>query len=155
MLIRRENPGSGQRSFVSRILKSVLRHLTPKPPSVKKGRENEKLALMHAKILYKTGRIPHLQWQQPYLTRPYSKLDRRGIDLVVPTDYGDIGIQIKSSWRGKQAFIEYGVKYPNLPTIPCVVVNDGMREVDIREDLRRACWSEYYALQERKQAGRT
>jgi hypothetical protein len=154
MLIRRNYPDSGQRTVLSRIL--ILLNLS-------KGRKNELRALKITTALYHAGLIPHIGGLSPYLTKPYSELDRVGIDVLVPipTSSEDglypvsfIGFQVKSSKEGVRKFVQRGRRFSR-PEIPCIVVNDEINDATVREDIRRTCWREYYRLQERKREERT
>ncbi len=113
------------------------------------GRENELYAEEIASELSKKGLIPHIKGQLPYLTIPRSEEDYAGYDLMVPTDLGEIGLQIKSSEYGKKLFIERFLTRDYLPYIACVVVNRHRSRAKVTEAIRRTCWREYYSLQKK------
>lgn len=115
-----------------------------------RGRENEQYAHEIASELSQKGLIPHIRGALPYLTTPKSDEDYAGYDLMIPTDLGEIGLQIKSSEYGKKVFIEKFLTRDYLPYIACIVVNRHRSRAKITEQIRRTCWREYYVLQKNK-----
>lgn len=71
-----------------------------------------------------------------------------GYDLIIPTDLGNIGLQIKSSAYGKKKFEERQWKYGAV-RIRCIVVNDKLTDAEIAEKIRRNCWRQYYWMEEK------
>lgn len=53
--------------------------------------------------------------------RAPARLDRRGVDVIVRSDVGDLYLQVKSSRRGREAFLERERRLP----IACIVVRIG------------------------------
>lgn len=143
---------SGWQLSASRIL-ARLRDAINDNRSFNQGRRNEQRALLIATEMHIAGLIPHTAYgdpRRPYLTEPYSPLDRRGIDLVVPTNFGDIGLQIKSSKYGKRKFVQHYLdNKERIEWIPCIVVNPRITDDKVREKIRRQTWRKYYELQER------
>ncbi len=115
----------------------------------KLGRDNERRALSIASELSQKGLIPHVKGRLPYLTVPKSPEDYAGYDLMIPTDLGEIGLQVKSSEYGKKLFVERFLARDDFPFIACIVVNRHRSNTKITKQISRTCWREYYILQEK------
>jgi hypothetical protein len=133
-------PGFGIKQAISDLLETAARKI---------GRKNEQYALAIATELSQKGLIPHVRNQLPWLTKPFSDADRDGYDLIIPTDLGAIGLQIKSSSYGKKVFTDRFLARDDLPYIACIVVNRQLSSAKVAERIRRVCWSEYYVLQKK------
>ncbi len=72
----------------------------------------------------------HKRGARPYRTERWSELDRRGVDIVVPTKRGDIFVQVKSSEFGWTRFVQD----QRNRTVVCV--NGQQEEVHILKELR-------------------
>lgn len=144
--IPKDRTSSGKRRTISRISKKIKGYL--------KGERNERRALKLTRRLYQKGLIPHATEIMPRLTAKWSEQDMRGIDLIVPTDYGDIYLQVKSSRFGMKSseerfykkFLSDQDRLKNW--IPHIVVNNKLTDAQITERIRRACWSRFYDLED-------
>lgn len=67
---------------------------------------------------------------RPYRTLKWSELDRKGVDIVVPTKRGDIYIQVKSSSYGWTRFVQ------NKRSRDKICINGQKTEVQIIKELR-------------------
>lgn len=76
----------------------------------------------------------------PWRTEQYSTLDLDGVDIVVPTDLGDIHIQVKSS---KRYFLKF-VQKPGTEDIICV--NGTWDEAYLHKRLLDNIWGKYRRL---------
>ncbi len=128
----------------------------PQPPITdsgtianQRGQAHEERAWHFTFQLSCCGLIPHLESEAPYITRNYGALDRAGVDLVVPTDVGDLYIQVKSSFGGKEDFYSKERSVGDI-LIPCIVVNEKTSDRRVLRQIARACWRQYYRLGEMK-----
>lgn len=137
---------SGIGATASRILQTIRgkKYAT----ALLKGDKNEQRAQRIATRLYRKGLIPHDVSKKVYVTKKWSDLDMAGYDLIIPTDLGNIGLQIKSSAYGKKKFEERQWKYGAV-RIRCIVVNDKLTDAEIAEKIRRNCWRQYYWMEEK------
>lgn len=76
----------------------------------------------------------------PWRTETYSTLDLDGVDIVVPTDLGEIYIQVKSS---RKRFLEF-VSKPGREKIICI--NGQWPEAVIHKRLLSNIWGRYRVL---------
>lgn len=106
-----------------------------------KGIKNEERALMLINTLLDTelSGIKHRCWET-HLANPFSIQDNKGYDVIIPTNKGEIGIQIKSSLKSLENF------YRKHPSIPCIVVNEYRSDERILIELRAAILHKYRNL---------
>ncbi len=106
----------------------------------KLGESNERYALNIVKQLITLGEIP--AEKDAYLTEHNSDLDQHGFDIMIPTKYGDVGIQIKSSERKAADFRR------RHPQIPCIVVPRSPIKAIISDKLKSAILQKYEWLKQ-------
>ena len=145
-MVTRTTIRSGIGFSVTRILQAIVdkRYVA----ALQKGVKNEQRARRLASHLHTKGLIPHDTSKEVYVTRKWSEMDMSGYDLIIPTDLGDIGLQIKSSFYGKKKFEERQRK-KSYVRIRCIVVNDKLTDAEIVEKIRRNCWREYNIMKEK------
>jgi hypothetical protein len=104
-------------------------------PEERKGIDNEKRAFCLIDAILGEQELFALS-SRPYISSTYSTEDLDGFDIVIPTDKGKTGIQIKSS--GEEAGLFTVAK----PHIPVVVVNcyksDTRLKIELASALRYA-----------------
>lgn len=110
-------------------------------PKEVRGDTNEFRALEITKKFLVVGEIPLHPIREAHITRHFSFKDTTGQDIVVPTDRGDVGFQVKSSRKFQEKF---SVKYPS---IPCIVVNEYISDERIYIEISSAIRHLYNQLQ--------
>lgn len=111
-----------------------------KADAVQKGRAHERLVESVVLELAYKGKIPTTT-AGIRLTRPFSSEDKDGNDLLIETDQGRIGIQVKSSWK---AYLDFRKIRPNLI---CVRVNKDTKRKTLAWLLQRLIWGKYKQMQ--------
>jgi hypothetical protein len=108
-------------------------------PEELKGARNEARAFkLIDEILKETGLFALVS--RPYISSTYSTEDLDGYDIVIPTERGKIGIQIKSSPKAARVFQRAK------PHIPVVVVNWYKSDFQLKTELTIALHSAYDGL---------
>jgi hypothetical protein len=115
-------------------------------PKVIRGEKNEERALRLTEELFLENILPppKKRSRKPYRTEQLSVLDREGYDIMVPTDIGEVGIQIKSSYNDLMEFHRRGKG-----RIPAVVVNNHKKDEGLKIELASALHFAYQQLKER------
>lgn len=144
--LRRTYIKPGTNSRLEKLIDRVRQYddLRKKPrvsPTYVKGDGNEDRALHITKSFLEKDEIPLNPKREVQITTPFSLSDKRGYDLIVPTDRGDVGIQIKSSRKYQDEFFK---KHPD---IPCVVVNEYVSDERIYIEIGAAIHYLYSKLQ--------
>lgn len=104
-----------------------------------KGARNENRAFRLIDQVLKEEEVFALT-SRPYISPTYSTEDLDGYDIVIPTDRGKTGIQIKSS----EGFaIPFQASWPH---IPVVVVNDNKPDARLKIELASALRYAYEQL---------
>jgi hypothetical protein len=147
-LIREEALMSSERMKYMLKVQDIARRLfggqqTSKKPEFTreelKGAQNETRAFkLIDDILKETGLFALVS--RPYISAAYSTEDLDGYDIVIPTERGKIGIQIKSSPKAARAF------KTTKPHIPVVVVNWYKSDFQLKTELKIALHSAYDGL---------
>ncbi len=96
-----------------------------------KGKMNEARAFSLINTIIKEENLFYLA-SRPYIATKYSVEDIDGFDIIIPTEDGKLGIQIKSSY---EYLMEFQKKRHN---IPAVVVNDHKSDVRLKIELSSA-----------------
>jgi hypothetical protein len=97
----------------------------------RRGEESEEKVFKVVQEMLIWKELPtHKKGVHPYRTEKWSTLDRKGVDIVVPTKRGDIYIQVKSSVFGWSRF----VKDKRNANIVCI--NGQNDELTITKELR-------------------
>lgn len=145
--VRRQGAKSAMR--VNNLIDSLLGIVRPRiansgefeevPTEILVGEENEERALLIIKELAHDGLLPESA-QRARICPHYSLADVRGVDILIPTDKGDVGIQIKSSYAYLEKFLQ---KHPDIPS---VVVNPHKTTERLKIELNSAFWHGYHKL---------
>jgi hypothetical protein len=83
---------------------------------------------------------PRVTGQYPYRTPKWSPEDRKGIDIIFPSDKGNIHIQVKSSSRRWQEFVN------DVRNKETICVNGQNDEQKIMTELKKKLWIQYNRL---------
>jgi hypothetical protein len=132
--------GSGQNIKRPRPYKRFERTLGPISSARLRGERSEKLVLKILKELVKHEQVPPAV--EEILRYPdNSPQDKKGYDIAYATDRGRIDLQVKSSWRSREKFLQ---KHPD---IICIVAEDHENESAIIAQLVGDIWRAYTSLQ--------
>ena len=105
-----------------------------------RGDGNEQRAFRIIEDFVERERFPLNPDRITHISKHFSSQDMKGYDIIVPTDRGDVGVQIKSSMQEMLKFMK------KKPHVPCVVVNDHKPDERLYIELSAAILHEYSRL---------
>jgi|GEM_PF-2644356 len=104
-----------------------------------KGFGNEDFILQLTKEIAAANQIP-VKPCAIYRTSTFSKLDIDGVDIVIPTDKGEIPLQVKSSITGARIFQK------QRPDILCIAATRTKSRTNLKEELCVGILAKYNEL---------
>ena len=103
------------------------------------GRQNEARALRLSRKLFKSDQLP-MATGLPFRSEPGSNADLEALDILIPTNIGLVGIQIKSSNMRHDEFVR---THKMGKIIPAIVVNPMKTDDRVLLDLESAFAAAY------------